>query len=43
MPIWLAPNLITTLGFLVVLVNVITVYFTVPDLVGPASSWVYLS
>ncbi|KAI5477706.1 ethanolaminephosphotransferase [Pseudohyphozyma bogoriensis] len=42
-PSWLAPNLITLLGFSAILLNVISIALFVPDLVGPAGSWLYWS
>lgn len=43
LPLWLAPNLVTLLGFLAILLNVGLLLLMVPDLVGPAPSWVYYS
>lgn len=43
MPLWLAPNMVTLLGFLFILGNVILLEIFVPDLVGPAPSWLYYS
>lgn len=40
-PLWMAPNLITLLGFLFIVNNFILVLVFVPDLVGPGPSWVY--
>lgn len=40
---WLAPNLVTLLGFFFILGNIIVLEVWVPDLVGPAPSWVYYS
>jgi hypothetical protein len=35
LPLWLAPNLVTLLGFMFILVNVLFVSIFIPDLVGP--------
>lgn len=43
LPLWLAPNLVTLLGFCFILVNVALLVVYVPDLVGPAPSWIYYS
>ncbi|KAF2013449.1 ethanolaminephosphotransferase 1 [Aaosphaeria arxii CBS 175.79] len=43
LPLWLAPNLVTLLGFFFILGNVVLLEVYVPDLVGPAPSWVYFS
>jgi hypothetical protein len=43
LPLWIAPNLVTLLGFFFILGNVILLELYVPDLVGPAPSWVYYS
>ncbi|CAI6281237.1 unnamed protein product [Periconia digitata] len=43
LPLWLAPNLVTLLGFFFILGNVGILSLYVPDLVGPAPSWVYYS
>ncbi|BGP13482.1 hypothetical protein JCM10213_001755 [Rhodosporidiobolus nylandii] len=43
MPPWLAPNCITLIGFAAVVLNFLTVWAFVPDLVGPGSAWVYAS
>jgi ethanolaminephosphotransferase len=42
-PLWLAPNLITLLGFVAILVNIATIQVFVPDFVGLAPGWVYWS
>ncbi|KAI9320064.1 CDP-alcohol phosphatidyltransferase-domain-containing protein [Dichotomocladium elegans] len=39
-PLWIAPNLITLLGLLCVVVNVSTLMYYAPDL-GPCPNWVY--
>ncbi|KOS21650.1 putative CDP-alcohol phosphatidyltransferase class-I family protein [Escovopsis weberi] len=43
LPLWIAPNMVTLLGFFFILANVglMTVY--IPDLVGPGPPWVYFS
>ncbi|KAF2682879.1 ethanolaminephosphotransferase 1 [Lentithecium fluviatile CBS 122367] len=43
LPMWLAPNLVTLIGFFFILGNVALLEVYVPDLVGPAPSWVYYS
>ncbi|KAK9762167.1 hypothetical protein K7432_012367 [Basidiobolus ranarum] len=42
-PLWMAPNLITLLGFLCVIVNFFTVIILDPTLSEPVPSWIYLS
>lgn len=37
LPLWLAPNAVTLLGFCAVLVNLVVLEVWVPDLVGPVS------
>ncbi|KAI1844569.1 hypothetical protein JX266_009242 [Neoarthrinium moseri] len=43
LPLWLAPNMVTLLGFFFILGNIALMEIVMPDLVGPAPSWVYLS
>ncbi|PLW16745.1 hypothetical protein PCANC_12306 [Puccinia coronata f. sp. avenae] len=43
MPPWLAPNMITLIGLMFIVVNVITVVIYIPDLKTDAPSWVYFS
>ena len=43
LPLWLAPNLVTLLGFFFILGNIVLLELYIPDLVGPAPSWVYYS
>lgn len=43
LPLWLAPNMVTLLGFGCILANVILLEIFVPDLIGPAPSWLYYS
>jgi ethanolaminephosphotransferase len=43
LPLWLAPNMVTLLGFFFILGNVALLEIYVPDLVGPAPNWVYVS
>lgn len=38
LPLWLAPNLVTLLGFFFILGNVVLLELYVPDLVGPVST-----
>ena len=35
LPLWLAPNMVTLLGFFFILSNVICLVIWMPDLVGP--------
>ena len=35
LPLWLAPNMVTLLGFFFILSNVICLAIWMPDLVGP--------
>ncbi|OCK84708.1 ethanolaminephosphotransferase 1 [Lepidopterella palustris CBS 459.81] len=43
LPLWLAPNMVTLLGFFFILANVALLEIYVPDLVGPGPSWLYYS
>ncbi|KAI9805421.1 MAG: hypothetical protein M1825_000672 [Sarcosagium campestre] len=43
LPLWLAPNMVTLLGFCFILANVACLEIWVPDLIGPAPSWIYYS
>ncbi|KAI0193509.1 CDP-alcohol phosphatidyltransferase [Astrocystis sublimbata] len=43
LPLWLAPNMVTLLGFCFILANVALLVIMMPDLVGPGPSWMYLS
>ncbi|CAJ2500068.1 Uu.00g029210.m01.CDS01 [Anthostomella pinea] len=43
LPLWLAPNMVTLLGFLCILANIGLLVILMPDLVGPGPSWMYLS
>lgn len=43
LPLWLAPNMVTLLGFFFILGNVALLEIFVPDLVGPGPSWLYYS
>ncbi|KIW66944.1 hypothetical protein PV04_06224 [Phialophora macrospora] len=43
LPMWLAPNMVTLLGFCCILFNVLLVQIFVPDLVGPAPAWLCYS
>ncbi|KAI1184177.1 CDP-alcohol phosphatidyltransferase [Nemania serpens] len=43
LPLWLAPNMVTLLGFCFILANVALLVVVMPDLVGPGPSWLYLS
>jgi ethanolaminephosphotransferase len=43
LPLWLAPNMVTLLGFFFILANVGILAIYIPDLVGPGPTWVYYS
>ncbi|KAI1433842.1 CDP-alcohol phosphatidyltransferase [Xylaria sp. CBS 124048] len=43
LPLWLAPNMVTLLGFCFILANVGLLVLVMPDLVGPGPPWLYLS
>ncbi|KAH8899336.1 Choline/ethanolaminephosphotransferase [Thozetella sp. PMI_491] len=43
LPLWLAPNMVTLLGFFFILGNVGLLVLFMPDLVGPGPSWLYYS
>lgn len=43
LPLWLAPNMVTLLGFFFILANVILLEIFIPDLIGPGPSWLYFS
>jgi ethanolaminephosphotransferase len=37
LPMWIAPNLVTLLGFFFIIGNVVLLEVYIPDLVGPVS------
>lgn len=43
LPMWLAPNMVTLLGFFCILVNILLLQIYMPDLTGPGPSWLYYS
>ncbi|KAK5044678.1 hypothetical protein LTR84_010570 [Exophiala bonariae] len=43
LPMSLAPNMVTLLGFVCILVNVLFLQIFLPDLIGPGPSWLYYS
>ncbi|KAJ5630456.1 uncharacterized protein N7484_010556 [Penicillium longicatenatum] len=43
LPMWMAPNMVTLLGFVWIVANVFLIVFFMPDLLGPAPSWLYFS
>ncbi|KAJ5731434.1 uncharacterized protein N7483_005942 [Penicillium malachiteum] len=43
LPMWIAPNMVTLLGFLFIVGNVFLIVFLIPDLLGPGPSWLYFS
>ncbi|KAH9815686.1 ethanolaminephosphotransferase (aminoalcoholphosphotransferase), partial [Teratosphaeria destructans] len=43
LPLWLAPNMVTLLGFFFVIGNIGILELFDPDLLGPKQSWVYFS
>ncbi|ORZ37489.1 CDP-alcohol phosphatidyltransferase-domain-containing protein [Catenaria anguillulae PL171] len=42
-PMWMAPNLITLIGFGFVWLNLLFILILMPDLAGPGPSWIYFS
>ncbi|KAI9222793.1 CDP-alcohol phosphatidyltransferase-domain-containing protein [Blastocladiella britannica] len=42
-PMWMAPNLITLIGFCFVWINLLFIVIWMPDLEGPAPAWMYFS
>ncbi|KAJ6172143.1 CDP-alcohol phosphatidyltransferase, partial [Penicillium chermesinum] len=43
LPMWIAPNMVTLLGFMWIVANVFLIVLFVPDLTGPAPGWLYFS
>ncbi|KAK0667740.1 putative choline/ethanolaminephosphotransferase [Cercophora samala] len=43
LPLWVAPNMVTLLGFFCILINVALLVIYMPDLVGPGPTWLYFS
>lgn len=43
LPLWLAPNMVTLIGFFFILGNVVLLEIFMPDLVGPGPAWLYFS
>ncbi|KAL5336740.1 CDP-alcohol phosphatidyltransferase-domain-containing protein [Aspergillus crustosus] len=43
LPLWLAPNMVTLLGFLFIVGNIMLIELYMPDLIGPGPSWLYYS
>ncbi|KAH7027619.1 CDP-alcohol phosphatidyltransferase [Microdochium trichocladiopsis] len=43
MPMWVAPNMVTLIGFMFILGNIGLLVIFMPDLVGPGPSWLYFS
>ncbi|KAL5615216.1 hypothetical protein BROUX41_005272 [Berkeleyomyces rouxiae] len=43
MPMWVAPNMVTLIGFFFILSNIGLLVIYMPDLVGPGPSWLYFS
>jgi len=43
LPLWLAPNMVTLIGFFFILSNIILLEIFMPDLVGPGPTWLYYS
>ncbi|KAI5780725.1 sn-1,2-diacylglycerol cholinephosphotransferase-like protein [Peziza echinospora] len=43
LPLWLAPNAVTLIGFCFILTNIVCLEIFMPDLVGPGPSWLYYS
>ncbi|OQE36782.1 hypothetical protein PENCOP_c011G03716 [Penicillium coprophilum] len=42
-PMWMAPNMVTLLGFMWIVANVFIIQIFVPDMVGPGPAWIYYS
>lgn len=43
LPLWLAPNAVTLIGFGFIVCNILCLEIFLPDLVGPAPAWLYFS
>lgn len=43
LPLWLAPNMVTLLGFVFVMYNILLMEVMDPELQGPKYGWVYFS
>ncbi|CCC10370.1 hypothetical protein SMACR_02941 [Sordaria macrospora] len=43
LPLWVAPNMVTLIGFGFIVANVGLLLIFMPDLVGPGPSWLYFS
>ncbi|PLN82881.1 sn-1,2-diacylglycerol cholinephosphotransferase [Aspergillus taichungensis] len=43
LPLWMAPNMVTLIGFMFIVGNVFLIEIFVPDLVGPGPAWIYFS
>ncbi|KAL4957845.1 CDP-alcohol phosphatidyltransferase-domain-containing protein [Aspergillus filifer] len=43
LPLWMAPNMVTLLGFMFIVGNVMLIEMFMPDLIGPGPSWLYYS
>lgn len=43
LPLWLAPNMVTLIGFFFIIGNVALQQYADPDLTGPKDTWVYFS
>lgn len=43
LPLWLAPNAVTLIGFGFIVVNIFLLELYLPDLIGPAPAWIYFS
>ncbi|KAL3438686.1 CDP-alcohol phosphatidyltransferase-domain-containing protein [Aspergillus tetrazonus] len=43
LPMWMAPNMVTLLGFGFIVGNVMLIEMLMPDLIGPGPSWLYYS
>ncbi|KAJ6128131.1 hypothetical protein N7471_009348 [Penicillium samsonianum] len=42
-PMWMAPNMVTLLGFMWIVANIFIIQIFVPDMVGPGPAWIYYS
>lgn len=43
LPMWMAPNLVTLIGFAPIIFNVITMFWYAPDLESACPGWVYMT
>ncbi|KAF7716518.1 Choline/ethanolamine phosphotransferase family protein [Penicillium ucsense] len=43
LPMWIAPNMVTLLGFMFIVFNVFLIELFMPDMIGPGPWWLYFS